>query len=263
MKIRPYTPQYILMFLLWILWIPVILFCSHLLVSGRGGSNFYFISVALVLLALLLGVRWLSIYLDNSLSTIEHSIVRIRKQFLYGFLVPVATILILALIYDSLIDDDAIQPNHLLRELSVAMMFFYVANSFHLVLHIDRPFLLTTVKVEEKKQFHEKVLVYQKGSYLPINLMEIALIYQHDQINWLITFEEEEHILDLSLKSIQEILNAQYFFKINRNQIVHKDAIHKFNAGSYGKINIELKIKNITSTVSKDRAKDFRKWFYK
>ncbi len=212
---------------------------------------------------ILLAIRWLSKRLDNSSSTAKQTLIRIRKQFLYGFLIPITTFITLGLVYAKWVDVNAIQPVDLLKELSVVIMFLYLANSFYLVIHIDRQFSLATVKVEEIKHFHEKVLVYHKGSYVPINLMEIALIYQRGQINWLITFEEEEHILDLSLNEIQKILSAAHFFKINRNQIVHKEAIYNYNAGSYGKINIEMKIKKMSATVSKDRAKDFRKWFYK
>ncbi len=263
MDIQTYKAHRLFESLIWVLWIPVILFCSQIIVSGRNGTIFYFTFVALVLLFILLGIRWFSKNLERTTRTVIHTLARMRKQFLYGFIAPLFALVILASVYDEFINENAIQQIHLLKELSILIMFFYVANSFYLVIHVDRQFSLSTVKVAEIECYNEKVLVYHKGAYVPINLMQIALIYQLGQINWLVTFELEEHVLDLSLKSIQEILSPKHFFKINRNQIVHKDAIDNFSAGRYGKINVVLKIKGLTSTVSKDRAKDFRKWFYK
>lgn len=259
----PKKAHHMFEFLIWLLWIPVILFCSQLIISGRNGTIFHFILVVLLLLFILLSIRWLSKYLEGTTSAATPILARIRKQFLYGFIAPLFALAILASVYDEFINENAIQQIYLIKELSIVIMFLYVANSFYLVIHVDRKLSLSTVKVEEIENYNEKVLVYHQGAYVPINLMEIALIHQLGQINWLVTFEQEEHILDLSLKSIQEILSPKHFFKINRNQIVHKDAIDKFSAGRYGKINVVLKIKELTSTVSKDRAKDFRKWFYK
>ena len=109
---------------------------------------------------------------------------------------------------------------------------------------------------------HDKVIVYHKGAYGPVRLIEIALIDQRNQINWLITFKEEKHILDLSLMEINDVLGTKQFFKINRSQIVNKEAICKFRSGSFGKIELTLNVNAINATISKDRAKDFRKWFY-
>lgn len=252
-------PRKILAILIGTLWIPVILFCAHLLNSVRNGTVFSFSILSLVLLLILLSIRWLSRYLGSGKLTM----VRIRKQFFYGLLIPLCLLTVFAMIYSKFIAQDIIQQIYLIKELSVILMFLYIANSFFIVIRLDKQSLLTGRKIEAKEHYHEKVLVYHKGAYVPINLMEIALIYQQRQINWLITFDGEQHILDLSLKAIQEILDEKHFFKINRSHIVHKDAVDKFSSGSYGKINIILKINEITSTVSKDRAKDFRRWFYK
>lgn len=256
-------PPKVLAFLICMLWIPVILFCAHLIISGRKGSSFSFILLCLLLVCILLAVKWLSKYFEHASSEIITSRSRIGKQFFYGFLSPLFILVILAAGYDTVIDDGLIIQSHFIKELSIFSMFFYVANSFFLVISLDKQFSLVPTKMEETENYNEKIVVYHKGAYVPINLMEIALIYQMGQINWIITFKEEEHILDLSLKAIQEIISAEHFFKINRSQIVHKDAIDKFSAGPFGKINVVLKFKNITSTVSKDRAKDFRNWFYK
>lgn len=257
----PKKPRKVITFLIWTLWIPIILFCSHFLTSARNGKVFSFLILAIVLLFLLLVVEKLSRYLENTMPKENNYNSRIFKQFLLGFLGPLCSFVILDTVYYEYIHDDVIQHASFIKELFVIAMFLYIINTFYLIIYMHRKFS-TPAPPEADKSYHEKVLVYDKGSYIPVNLMEIALIDQKNQINWLITFTEGEHVLELSLKAIQEILCIKQFFKINRNQIVNKNAIHKFKPASFGKLDLTLKIKPIKATVSKDRAKDFRKWFY-
>ena len=115
---------------------------------------------------------------------------------------------------------------------------------------------------EHGEIYQEKLLVYHRGSYVPMRLNEIAMIDQIAHINWLITFNNEEYILDSTLKEISMLLNQHHFFQINRNQIVNKEMVKSFSPGTFGKIELTLKSGKITR-VSKGRAKEFRKWLSK
>ena len=254
-----YKPSKVIAFLIWTLWIPVILFCSYLLISIRNGSTFVFVLLFTAQLFMLFAIGRLSIHLEK----INNTVTRILKQFIYGFFAPLCSIIISIIAYDEFLGDHAIKYVHLIKELSILAVFLYIVNIFCLVIHLDRQFSTSMVPIQDEECYNKSILVYHKGAYMPVNLIEIALIYQQNQINWLITFKEEEYILDLSLKDIHEVLCVKQFFKINRNQIVHKDAILKFRSGSFGKIDLILNINSIHTTVSKGRAKDFRKWFFK
>jgi len=241
-----------------LIWIPVILFCTHLLIDVRNASVLSFLILSIFLYFILLVVGKVSVRLNK----VNNSVIRMTKQFIYGFIFPLFLVITIVTLCDKFISDAVIQSDYLFKELMILSTYLYVANSFYLIIHLDRKFSVQMPLVEEGKRFHDKVVVYHNGAYAPINLMEIALIDQRSQINWLITFKEDEHILDLSLKVINDIIGAKQFFKINRSQIVHKDAISKFKSGSFGKIELILNVNNINATVSKDRAKEFRKWFY-
>ncbi|MES2653048.1 MAG: LytTR family transcriptional regulator DNA-binding domain-containing protein [Bacteroidota bacterium] len=249
----------VITFLIWTLWIPIILFCAHLLIAMRSNSIFPFLILSIVLFFILIVIGKIS----NELEKESNYAGRIFKQFLYGFLMPSFSLIIIIVLYDIFINDDTVQSIHLLKELLIIAAYLYFVNSFYLVVHIGQKFSIQLLPIEEEKCYHDKVVVYHQGAYGPINLMEIALIDQRHQINWLVTFKEEEHILNLSLNAINDILGVKQFFKINRSQIVHKEAIGKFKAGSFGKIELALNVNAINATVSKDRAKEFRKWFYR
>lgn len=243
--------------LTWTLWIPVILFCSYLIVELRASSIISFFILALILFFILIVIGKIS----GSLEKVNAYPRRIFKQFLYGFLMPSLSLITIIVLYDKFFNNEVVPGLHLLNELIIVITYLYVVNSFFLVIDLDKQFSFQILPIVHENHFHEKVVVYNKGEYGQINLMEIALIDQQNQINWLITFKEERHILDLPLKTITEILGVEHFFKINRCQIVHKQAINTFRSGSFGKIDLLLHVNEVKATVSKDRAKEFRQWF--
>ena len=252
MKKQRTKPRKEITFLIWTFWTPIILFCANELLFLRNFTIFSFFLLSMVLFFVLFVIGRISNYLEKE----NNYNIRIRRQFLYGFLIPLLFIVILAKLYDK-------QSIFLIKDLLIIIMYLYIANSFYLVIHMDNQFSMITLPIEEDKGCQDKVVVYHKGAYGPVRLIEIALIDQRNQINWLITFKEEKHILDLSLKEINDVLGTKQFFKINRNQIVNKEAISKYRSGSFGKIELALNVNAINATISKDRAKDFRKWFYK
>lgn len=255
MKHLPKKHPKVIAFLIWSLWGPVILFTAHLVVAVQIQSIFPYLILCTILLAILIVIGRISKELEKN----NNLKARIIKQFLYGFLAPILVITIAIALYSRLVS----HPLQLIKyiiQLIVIVVFLYIANSFYLVIHLDRKFSVAALPVGEEQQVHDKVVVHHQGAYGSIKLMEIALIDQRNQINWLITFKEERQILDLTLKQIGEILGVTNFFKINRNQIVHKDAIRQFKAGSFGKIELSLTINGIHATVSKDRAAEFRRW---
>jgi len=249
----------VISFSIYTLWIPPTIFGAHLLLYKQSNSLFYYLIVSLLLFFILLTIGEISKRLERSVSSEDTYVSRMVKQFLYGFIVPLFAVVTLMAIYIQFINSNA---NLSSNELGILIAYLYMANSFYLVVHMETKLCKAKSTREGGQRYHAKIVVYHQGIYSPINLFEIGLIDQRNQINWLITLNEEEHILDLSLNEIQLILDPKLFFKINRNQIINKEAIGRFRSGSFGKIELTLNVCQIKGVVSKDRAKDFIRWFY-
>ncbi|RZK39038.1 MAG: LytTR family transcriptional regulator [Pedobacter sp.] len=247
-------------FLTSVFWIPLVFFCAQMLYPIRNGSLFFYVFLCINLLLIVWLVDKISKYLTKRVDK-KNIFARVLKQCLFGFIVPFTVIILLLLTYESFASDSSAHRIYCKKNVAIIAAFLYVANGFQLVLYVDRQLFEDVVTTEQIAKYNERVLVYNKGSYEPVNLMQIALIYQTNQINWLVTFDDEEHILDLSLREIGDILGAEQFFKINRNQIVNRDAVKRFRTGTFGKIELSLKVNSLKVTVSKDRAKYFRQWF--
>jgi uncharacterized membrane protein YhaH (DUF805 family) len=264
--------QKALKFLHWIFWILVIPFFSHFLIIIKIDGSFIestaridywyaFICVSLVLGLLTFIISTLSLHWDKSNDVDRNYINRFLKQLFVGFLLPLVAITTVAIFVEKFIDQNFIQSYYLTKAFPIIGAFLYFINIFYLTVYLGQ--LITVLNKSTEKQSHkinnEKLLVYHRGSYVPMSLNEIAMINQIAHINWLITFNDEEYILDMTLKEIDVLLNEQHFFKINRNQIIHKEIVKSFSSGTFGKIEVALKSGKITK-VSKDRAKEFRQW---
>ncbi|MES2418122.1 MAG: LytTR family DNA-binding domain-containing protein [Bacteroidota bacterium] len=185
----------------------------------------------------------------------------ILSQLIFEFLSSLLVLTLFALLCFYFLNEKMLQENYFMKELPLIGLILCVFNGFYIAVYLNKSILNAIKKENEQKQLPgvKRLSVYYKGAYILINLMEIAFINQSSHINWLITFKGEEYILDQTLKEIFALLDAQQFFKINRNQIVNKEIIKSFKQGTFGKLELKLKTGKAT-TVSKDRAKEFRRW---
>lgn len=247
--------------------IPIMLFCAHLFTSLRNPPVLFseinqpFFCAFTVLLGLGIFIRKTTIYLDKYEPITVNLFKRLMKQLLLGFLIPLIFMIILLVIYDRYLDGDPIHFASLIKELIFLALFLYIFNGVYISIGLERQVSTFVNEQIVTAEASPKLLGYQKGAYVPINLGDVALISQIEHLNWIVTFSEERYVLNLSLKKAHDILNAAQFFRINRSQIVHKEVIQELRPGSFGKIELTLKVQEITTTVSKGRAKHFRKWF--
>jgi two-component system response regulator LytT len=69
-------------------------------------------------------------------------------------------------------------------------------------------------------------------------------------------------VLDSTLESISEELNPEEFFRINRAQIIHLQAIGQIHSWFNHRLKLDLKPNptKLESVVSRDRVKAFKAW---
>ncbi len=248
-------------------WIPILFFCTQLFVSIRSENSLFEVSkyaiVVFILLAVLCwSVKKVVIYLDKHQPVANNYAKRLVKQSLYGLIIPLGAVLLLLVAYDKSIDERIIQKAFLLKELSLCAFFLYMFNCASVSIELEKRVSILPKEPDNDKQFNEKFLVYRKGFYAPINLIEVAMVYQSGHLNWIVTFDDERYVLNISLKEANTILDSQNFFAINRTHIIHRAVVETVRSGSFGKIELKLTLQAIITTVSKGRASGFRKWFY-
>ncbi len=106
-----------------------------------------------------------------------------------------------------------------------------------------------------------RILVRMGQSIKMINLNQVAYFYSRDKISFALLPENKRYPLDHSLDHIEQLVDPERFFRINRQFIVNIDAIDEMIA--YSKSRVKLKLKPASeddAIVSKERSPDFKKW---
>jgi two-component system, LytTR family, response regulator len=111
------------------------------------------------------------------------------------------------------------------------------------------------------KTYKNRFLVQFRNSYIPIESSQIAYIYR-DQIIYLITFKNEKYILDYdSLEEVEDLVDPDTFFRANRQNIVHLNAVENFKTDYSGKLSVKLISPfNLVVDISREKAKAFKQW---
>lgn len=104
-------------------------------------------------------------------------------------------------------------------------------------------------------------IVANKGTeFITINLDDVAYFFTEHKIVFVRDFSGRQMIVDKNLSELEEELNKEKFFRINRKYIVNQKAVDRYKP-DHGKIRVFLnpEIKGEVH-VSKETAPEFRSW---
>ncbi len=110
---------------------------------------------------------------------------------------------------------------------------------------------------EKPKRFMVKI-----GSQIKLISMEdVAYFYTENKIAYLMTWKGKRHPVDYTLEKVEEMTNPNTFFRINRQFIIHIEAIQGMQIYSKSRFKVELDPAcALEAIVSADRSPKFRKW---
>jgi len=115
-------------------------------------------------------------------------------------------------------------------------------------------------------EYRKRFLIQIGDKFRKVETGEIAYFYALDKNVFLKTFDESFYPVELSLDSLEKVIDPSVFFRINRQYIINMNSISKMYAWSRSRIKLILKPEpddNMETIVSIDRAAGFRKWIDK
>ena len=117
--------------------------------------------------------------------------------------------------------------------------------------------LVNPIDREYKKRFSIKV-----GQHLKlINIDDIECFYSENKGTYLHTSEGRNYLLDTTLEHLEEELEPQTFFRINRKFVVNINAIKDMLSYTNSRLQIKLNsYKEQDVIVARDRVKEFKAW---
>ena len=110
--------------------------------------------------------------------------------------------------------------------------------------------------------YKEKFVVKFRNQWLPILTKDIACFYR-ENLNYIVTFSGDKHILDFTtLEEVEELLDPKIFYRANRQSIVHIDAIQSVKPHENQKLTLTMKAPlKMEQDISREKAPGFKKWF--
>jgi DNA-binding LytR/AlgR family response regulator len=111
------------------------------------------------------------------------------------------------------------------------------------------------------QQYIDKLLINVGNQIKVINDYEIAYLYILNKIVYLVTNDNNKYTKDSTLDYFEKILNPSLFYRINRQFIVHLNAIKEMKTASKQRIKLRLEPPSTQETItSSERTPQFKKW---
>jgi DNA-binding LytR/AlgR family response regulator len=115
-----------------------------------------------------------------------------------------------------------------------------------------------------KKEYKARFLVKMGEKLISVGEPEIAYFQAEEKIVFLHTTQGKKYILDYTLDDLEDVLNPQHFFRLNRQYIAHLHAIKSINTYFNGKLKIQLSPETTEEViVSREKSPILKDWLDK
>lgn len=109
--------------------------------------------------------------------------------------------------------------------------------------------------------YKQRFIVTSGEKIKSINVSNIAYFFGQQKYVFLVTKDDRRHIIDYTLTKLEEILDSDQFFRINRQFIISFNAIQNMYTYSKSRIKIELlPVPEMEAIVSIDKSRKFKEW---
>jgi len=120
---------------------------------------------------------------------------------------------------------------------------------------------LMTVLEQSMPQKQRRIVVRYGQNIEAIDIGDAAYFYTQEKVVFIQTHQGKRYPIDYNLEELQQFLDPQSYFRINRQFIVGIKAIDKMYQYSKSRVKLTLKPPiDIEIIVSTDRSGSFKKW---
>ncbi|MFD1141925.1 LytR/AlgR family response regulator transcription factor [Larkinella insperata] len=191
-----------------------------------------------------------------------------RRIVLQCLLTSVAGVLVIAVsteIINFLATDKPVPRTFYTHDIFIFFIWILAVNGIYIGAHFYHQFQLADLtKLEALRIRQEGFRVRSGKQNVAVPFDEIAGFYVDDAYTMLLTSQQKRYVIDQSLDKLEEELPSEWFFRLNRQFILHRQTLAGFDRIENGKLNVRLK-----STpgfpqaiqVSRTKAPAFKKWF--
>jgi two-component system response regulator LytT len=116
-------------------------------------------------------------------------------------------------------------------------------------------------KLLAKQPTEKRFLIRMGQSLRLVQQQDIAYFYTSDKITFMMTREGRKYPIDFTLENLELMIDPARFFRINRQYIIHIEAIQQMHAHSKARVRIDLAPPAHEEViVSTEKSPYFKKW---
>ena len=209
--------------------------------------------------------RAVILYLDRVYPYAANPSKRILLQTFLSSLAGVGIIILQTMLMNYLFTDHPIPISFFTVDVVIISIWFLVVNGIYVGLH----YYTQWQNVEEHRKLEQAVratgyVVKAGKKNISIPFTDVSGFTKHNEYSLLETTEPRNYYLDESLDNIEKRLPPEFFFRLNRRFIVHRQVVTGFDRAENGKINVLLKSSDHfpeSVPVSRLKASAFKNWF--
>ena len=210
-------------------------------------------------------VRSIVIYLDKKMPYGKRPQKRILVQVLLTTTAGLLVIILLTELVSLIVRGHTAPVSFYLFDVFIFVIWFLVINGIYIGLHYYQEWKQSEHHRQEEKKIRVNGYTVKQGKQnLLIPFEEISGFYSEDGYSILLNLQNKKFFPDKSLDKIEKELPEEWFFRLNRQYILHRNAITGFKRTDDGKLDVSVrKFENLPETVqvSRTKAVGFKKWF--
>ncbi len=174
-------------------------------------------------------VRTIVIYLDKKLPYTNRPLKRILIQLLLTSITGMLIIILLTELVSWIAKGRAAPVSFYLFDVFIIVIWFFVINGIYIGMHYYAEWKQSELRREEEKKVRIGGFTVKHGKQsLLIPFSDVLGFYAEDGYTVLLTWQNKKYFPDRSLDKIEEALPEEWFFRLNRQYIVHRKAITGF-----------------------------------
>lgn len=121
--------------------------------------------------------------------------------------------------------------------------------------------ILRMVQEMKDYRYKERLLIKRGQQLTYLRTENLACCFADGKLCYAVDFSNNKYLLECNLSQLEEQLQPNRFYRINRHLLVNIDAVDKVHTWLGGRLKLELKpLIDIDTVVSRERVNGFKDW---
>ena len=117
------------------------------------------------------------------------------------------------------------------------------------------------MSAQSQQNYQKRFLVNRRDKILTVKIEDVAYFEGEDRYTYLMRKDGKKFIIDYKLNELEDLLDPDQFFRLNRSFIAHLDAIEKIVVVSNSRVKVHLNPPNSRDiVVSTQNTRNFKLW---